>query len=132
MPRGPATEPPRLTAAAPSAPHVVVVGSGPAGLYCAFDLLASGLRVTVLDRGGDVRARRIPLARIHRGLGVDPDSNYCFGEGGAGPTRTASCTPARAIRTPCAVCSSCWWPTAPTRASSAVGDRMWARTNFQR
>ena len=84
VPRGPATEPPRLAAAAPSAPHVVVVGSGPAGLYCAFDLLASGLRVTVLDRGGDVHARRIPLARIHRGLGVDPDSNYCFGEGGAG------------------------------------------------
>jgi uncharacterized FAD-dependent dehydrogenase len=69
---------------AASAPHVVVVGSGPAGLVAALELLGAGLRVTLLERGFDVQRRRRDLARIHRGAPVDPDSNYCHGEGGAG------------------------------------------------
>ncbi|MCZ6598091.1 MAG: NAD(P)-binding protein, partial [Planctomycetota bacterium] len=60
------------------------VGSGPAGMFCALDLLAAGFRVTVLERGRDVRGRRKPIAQINRGKDVDPDCNYCFGEGGAG------------------------------------------------
>ncbi len=84
VPPGPATSPPELGRPRPDAPHVAVVGSGPAGLFAALDLAAAGVRVTVLERGGDVQERRRPIARLHRGQGVDPDSNYCFGEGGAG------------------------------------------------
>lgn len=84
VPPGPVTEPPTFAPAAADAPHVVVVGSGPAGLFCALDLVAAGVRVTLLERGGDVRARRRPIAQLNRGLEVDPECNYCFGEGGAG------------------------------------------------
>jgi hypothetical protein len=81
---GPDTRPPSLARPAPGAPRVVVIGAGPAGMFCAFDCLRAGLAVTLIERGGDVRARRRPLAQIHRGQGVDVESNYCFGEGGAG------------------------------------------------
>ena len=84
VPPGPATEPPTFPRPGPGAPHVAVVGSGPAGTFCALDLLAAGVRVTVLERGADVRGRRRALAELNRGRGVDPDCNYCFGEGGAG------------------------------------------------
>ncbi|MEO0650156.1 MAG: FAD-dependent oxidoreductase, partial [Planctomycetota bacterium] len=84
----PAPPPRRVPEAIPSppadAPRVLVVGSGPAGLFCALDLLAAGLQVTLLERGGDVQARRRPLAELNRGHGANPESNYCFGEGGAG------------------------------------------------
>lgn len=76
--------PPELDAAAADAPHAVVVGSGPAGLFCALELAAAGHRVTVLERGRDVQARRRDIARLNRGEAADPDSNYCHGEGGAG------------------------------------------------
>jgi uncharacterized FAD-dependent dehydrogenase len=84
VPPAPRTTPPDLAPPPPGAPHVVVVGSGPAGLCCALDALAAGLRVTVVERGRDVRARRHGLAAANRGQAIDPDSNYCFGEGGAG------------------------------------------------
>ena len=83
-PPPPATSPPTFAAPRAGAPRVVVVGSGPAGLFCALDCVAAGLHVTVLERGRDVQARRRALAATHRGLPIDPDSNYCFGEGGAG------------------------------------------------
>ncbi|MEO8876694.1 MAG: FAD-dependent protein, partial [Polyangiaceae bacterium] len=63
---------------------VVIVGSGPAGLFAALKSIALGLRPIILERGKDVRARRHDLAAItQKGL-IDRDSNYCFGEGGAG------------------------------------------------
>src|SRR5207248_3770388 len=66
------------------APPAVVVGAGPAGLFAALTLIERGLRPIVLERGTDVRARRHAIARITRAGIIDPESNYCFGEGGAG------------------------------------------------
>lgn len=63
---------------------VIIVGAGPAGLFCALRLIECGLRPIVLERGKDVRARRRDLAAINKLHTVDPESNYCFGEGGAG------------------------------------------------
>ncbi len=69
---------------AEDAPEAVVVGAGPAGLFAALRLIERGVRPIVLERGKDVDSRRIDLAAISRKGVVDSDSNYCFGEGGAG------------------------------------------------
>lgn len=66
------------------APRAIVVGAGPAGLFAALELIELGVRPTVIERGKDVDSRRPDMARISRENIVDPDSNYCFGEGGAG------------------------------------------------
>lgn len=63
---------------------VIIVGCGPAGLFAALTCIELGRKPVLLERGRDVRARRRDLARINRDHIVDPDSNYCFGEGGAG------------------------------------------------
>lgn len=76
--------PPTIFPPSPTAPRVVVIGCGPAGMFCALDLLQNGLAVTLLERGKDVQARRRDIARLNRGEPVSPESNYCFGEGGAG------------------------------------------------
>lgn len=65
-------------------PPVVVVGDGPAGLFCAYELARHGLPVVVVDRGKQVQPRRHDLKALHQRGQVDADSNYCFGEGGAG------------------------------------------------
>ncbi len=63
---------------------VVIVGDGPAGLFCAYELARHGIGCTVVDRGKLVQPRRHDLKGLQQGGTVDPDSNYCFGEGGAG------------------------------------------------
>ena len=65
-------------------PQVVVVGAGPGGLFAALRLIELGLRPVVVERGKNVRDRKTDLARISREHKVDPESNYSFGEGGAG------------------------------------------------
>lgn len=65
-------------------PAIVIVGCGPAGMFAALRLIELGLRPIVLERGKDVQARRRDLSTLQRDGIVDPDSNYCFGEGGAG------------------------------------------------
>ncbi len=65
-------------------PAVIVVGAGPGGLFAALRLIELRLRPIVIERGKDVRERKKDLAAITRTQQVDPESNYCFGEGGAG------------------------------------------------
>jgi uncharacterized FAD-dependent dehydrogenase len=67
-----------------SEPPVVVVGDGPAGLFCAYELARHGIPVVVVDRGKTVQPRRHDLKALNQGGLIDGDSNYCFGEGGAG------------------------------------------------
>ena len=67
-----------------SAKPVIVVGAGPAGLFAALQLIELGLKPIVVERGKDVQARRRDLAAINKEHIVNPESNYCFGEGGAG------------------------------------------------
>ena len=66
------------------APQVVVVGAGPAGLFASLRLIEAGFRPILIERGKDVHARRRDIALISREHRVDPESNYGFGEGGAG------------------------------------------------
>ena len=75
--------PPVRWPAGSAPPRVVVVGSGPAGTWAALRLSEAGVPVTVLERGKPVQPRRADLAQLTRGR-LDPQSNYCFGEGGAG------------------------------------------------
>ncbi|MBM3171463.1 MAG: NAD(P)/FAD-dependent oxidoreductase [Bacteroidetes bacterium] len=67
-----------------SCPEVAVVGAGPAGYFAALRLIELGFKPIVLERGTDVRTRRRDLVEITRNGRINPESNYCFGEGGAG------------------------------------------------
>lgn len=64
--------------------RVNIIGSGPAGLFAALRLIELGFKPIVLERGKDVSTRRKDLSKLHKEHVVNPDSNYCFGEGGAG------------------------------------------------
>ena len=83
MPHAPEFEPVAYTSVA-GKPQVVVVGAGPGGLFAALRLIELGLRPVVVERGKDVHERRKDIAQISRAHIVDPESNYSFGEGGAG------------------------------------------------
>ena len=63
---------------------VIVVGAGPAGMFAALKLLQMGLKPIVLERGKDVERRKVDMAKLSTQGVIDPDSNYCYGEGGAG------------------------------------------------
>ncbi len=63
---------------------VIIIGAGPAGLFAALHLIENGIKPIILDRGKDVRARRRDLAAMNKDGIVNNESNYCFGEGGAG------------------------------------------------
>ena len=65
-------------------PEVIVVGAGPAGLFAALRLIENSIRPIVIERGKNVRERKKDIARISREHSVNPESNYSFGEGGAG------------------------------------------------
>jgi len=65
-------------------PEVIIIGSGPAGLFAALRLIELGIRPVIIERGRDVSSRKKDIAKISREHIIDPDSNYCFGEGGAG------------------------------------------------
>jgi len=67
-----------------AAHEVLIIGAGPAGLYAALTCLEHGIRPVILERGKDVQQRRRDLAALNKQGTVNPDSNYCFGEGGAG------------------------------------------------
>jgi uncharacterized FAD-dependent dehydrogenase len=64
--------------------QVLIVGGGPAGLFAALRLIGKGIRPILLERGKDIRSRRRDLATLNKEGIVNPESNYCFGEGGAG------------------------------------------------
>ena len=65
-------------------PEVLIVGAGPAGLFTALRLIELGYKPIIIERGKDVSGRKADIAAIHRNEGVNPDSNYGYGEGGAG------------------------------------------------
>ena len=67
-----------------SSKSVIIVGAGPAGLFAALQLLELGIKPILIERGKDVRARRRDLALLNKEGIINPESNYCFGEGGAG------------------------------------------------
>lgn len=64
--------------------RVIIIGGGPAGLFAALHLIEQGIQPIIIERGKEVRARRRDLAVMNKTGVVNPDSNYCFGEGGAG------------------------------------------------
>ncbi|MBX9780179.1 MAG: FAD-dependent monooxygenase [Chitinophagaceae bacterium] len=74
----------RFQPLANNAKKVMIVGAGPAGLFAALELILLGIKPIIIERGKDVKARRRDLAALNKEGIVNPDSNYCFGEGGAG------------------------------------------------
>ena len=78
------TPPVYLDVSAPDTPEVNIIGMGPAGLFAALTLIEHGLRPVIFERGKDVSERKKDIALLNRNEGLNAESNYCFGEGGAG------------------------------------------------
>ena len=76
--------PPFISKKVENAPEIAIIGAGPAGLYAALRAIEAGIKPIIFERGKDVRSRRRDLAAINKEQTVNPESNYCFGEGGAG------------------------------------------------
>src|SRR4030095_3849601 len=64
--------------------RIIIIGAGPAGLFAALQLIEKGIKPIILERGKDVKSRRRDLAILNKEGIINPESNYCFGEGGAG------------------------------------------------
>ena len=79
-------------------PQVIVVGAGPGGLFAALRLIELGLRPVIVERGKDVRERKKDLAQISREHTINPESNYSFGEGGAGASGAGGRAGDKAVR----------------------------------
>jgi len=67
-----------------SSKSIIIVGAGPAGLFAALGLIERGLKPIIIERGKKISDRKKDIAQLYRSLQINPDSNYCFGEGGAG------------------------------------------------
>ncbi|MBP5290927.1 MAG: FAD-binding protein [Paludibacteraceae bacterium] len=80
----PYEKPVYLDVSAPDTPEVNIIGMGPAGLFAALTLLEHGIRPVIFERGKDVSERKKDIALLNRNEGLNAESNYCFGEGGAG------------------------------------------------
>ena len=76
--------PPQTPSLPASAPHVVIVGAGPAGLFAALRAIQLGIKPVIVERGKPVEERKYDIAKLGREQIVNPNSNWCFGEGGAG------------------------------------------------
>ena len=80
----PLYEPPHFQDVHHAERTAIIIGAGPAGLFAALTLLEHGIRPIIYERGKEVSARKVDIARLNRNQGLNPESNYCFGEGGAG------------------------------------------------
>ena len=76
-----------------SAEPVIIIGAGPAGMFAALKLLMRGFKPVILERGKDVHKRKVDMAKLSTAGVVNPDSNFCFGEGGAGTFSDGKLTP---------------------------------------
>lgn len=80
----PLLNPIKYNSVSTDASSLIIVGAGPAGLFSALEAIRQGIKPIIFERGADVEQRRIDLAEISRTRNINPKSNYCFGEGGAG------------------------------------------------
>lgn len=80
----PLYEPPVFKDVSHADKQVYIIGAGPAGLFAALTLIEHGIKPIIYERGKEVSERKIDIAQLNRNIGINEESNYCFGEGGAG------------------------------------------------